>query len=481
MSAIAFKLPNAANKALENSLFIFARDVLDATIAYVREKNIDLRRGDLDATALATAIGCAAVVKTVEKPKAAGRKPKSKVVADDAAFPKYDWFPFCNVVYAGRCMGMQMRGGLMNQCLAAPKEGCEFCAKCEAKRIGDIRTRVCPDEPEKTKEFVLTTVSKSGKTTRKTPTSFAKYLADIDKRKMSLPQFLAAHRELVDGKVPTDQLKSEVMMAHARAEAERLSSVLDVDVAIAEWDTKIEAKARGRKSGSSSSGESKDSKAEIDVESVDCQKVLKDLDELNLANAKKMLKAVAAKTGADMAEIKKLTKKADVVEKLKELCENYVATQQMDDVSGDDEEAGEASDEEAGEASDEEAREASDEEAGEASDEEAREASDEDDEEVEFPEDDEEEEEEEEDEEARLRERRAANLREYDIQDYKKTEKEIAIKCDVVYAYDSITETVGDAIGKVKGGKVGILAKFKEDYETKKDKKDKTKTRSASD
>lgn len=469
MSAISFKLPAAANKALENSLFIFARDVLDATIAYVRTNDIDLRRADLDATALAAAIGCAAVVKTVEtKPKTGGgRKPKSKTVTDNAnaPYPKYDWFPFCNVVYPTRCMGIQVRGGLMNQCLTEPKTGCEFCAKCETKRVGDIRTRVCVGEPEKTKEFVLTTVSKSGKTTRKTPTSVAKYLADLEKRYV--------------GKEDAEQYKASTTMEAVRTEADRLSRVMSCEVAISEWDTKIEKKSRGRKASGGSSGESNGTKSEIDVDDIDYQKVLKDLDDIKLVDAKKMLKAVAAKAGVDDAEIKKLTKKDDVKGKLKEICENQLLAAQLDDVS--EEEAQETNEAEVEQTEAEE----DDEEASvgsrvrvdlrdakaESSDEEEEE---EDDELV--VDEEEEEEEDEEDEEARLRERRAANLCAYDIQDYKKTDKEIAIKGDVVYAYDNITETVGDAIGKVKNGKVGILAKFKEDYETKKDKKIKTRS-----
>jgi hypothetical protein len=187
-------------------------------------------------------------------------------------------------------MGIQVKGGLMNQCLAAPKSGCDFCAKCDTKRVGDIRTRVCADEPDKTKEFVLTTVSKSGKSTRKTPTSLAKYLADFEKR--------------VAGRDNADEFKSDVMMAQACAEADRLSRVMSCEVAISEWDTKIEKKARGRKASGGSSGESNGTKSEIDVDDIDYQKVLNDLEHIKLVDAKKMLKAVAAKAGVNDAEIK---------------------------------------------------------------------------------------------------------------------------------------------------------------------------------
>lgn len=456
MSAISFKLPAAANKALENSLFIFARDVLDATIAYVRKNDIDIRSSDLDVMALATAIGCSAVSKTVEtKPKVAGgRKPKAKTVTDEATakYPKYDWFPFCNVVYSSRCMGIQVRGGLMNQCLAEPKTACDFCAKCETKRVGDIRNRICAGEPEKTKEFILTTVSKSGKTTRKSPTSLAKYLADLEKRKVGTMAYTSDN--------------ADSFMTDAHAEATRLSGVLSKNVVISDWDTKIEKKARGRKSSSGSSGESNGTKSEIDVDDIDYQKVLQDMVGFNLATAKKMLKAVVAKSGSDDAEIKKLTKKSDVMDKLKEICENELAAAMTAEVSDEEAEAAEEAEEADAEAVDVRGEAVEVVEAVE-SEEEAEEAEEEEEEDDELiVDDDEEEEEEEEDsEEELLKKKRIANLEDYDIQEYKN--REIAIKGDKVYTYNSEEETVGVAVGKVKDGKVGILSKYKALYDTK--------------
>lgn len=472
MSSIAFNLPAVANKALENSLLIFARDVVGATIAYLREKDIDIRRSDLDALTLATAIGCGAVTKTVEeKPKAprkagVGRKPKSATVVDDdeAAFPKYEWFPFCNVVYAGRCNAIVARGGLMNQCLAAPKEGCEFCAKCEKKRIGDIRTRVCEGD-ENTKAFVLTTV-KDGKTTKKSPTSLAKYLADFEKRKSKTAD--------------AADYKADDLMEKAKAEAERLSRVLGKNISISDWDCRIEKKQRGRKSSSGSSGDSKSSKTEVSVDELNYAKVLKDLDKMTAPQIRKLLAAVAEKAGVK-DDIKDLKKKADMVAKLKELCENELISASTDEVS--DEEAKEAEKEE--EASDEEEDKASEEEEEEKEvppvHEDARveaEAEAEDEEEIEFDEEDEEDEDEETAEEKRLIEKRRQNCLEYDVQAYKGKSykgKEVAIRGNEVYAYDTETETVGDVVGKVQGGKVAI---FKSKI-TEEDATDKTKTKTS--
>lgn len=459
MSSMTFNLPTAANKALENSLFIFARDVVGATIAYLREKDIDIRRSDLDAMTLATAIGCGAVSKSVaEKPvrKTGGRKAKAATVTDDAdaAFPKYDWFPFCNVVYAGRCKALVARGGLMNQCLAAPAEGCDFCAKCDKKRLGDIRDRVC-EGPENTKAFSLTTV-KGDKTTKKSPTSLAKYLADLEKRKA--------------GKADAAEFKADALMDKAVEEATRLSRVLRQTISIADWDRLIEKKSRGRKPSSGSSDASASSKTEISVDEIDPNKVLADLNDLSAVQLRKLLKAIAEKEG-ETDSIKALKKKTDMAKKLKELCENMVlkaGESDESDESDEEEEEEEATEEEkATEETDARAEEATEE-----TDARAKEPTEEE-EELEVEEEDEEDDEEEEEdtEEAKLAARRLANAQEYDITAIKNKSyagTEVAVKGNEVFSYDTETETVGNIIGAVRNGKIGLFKKTATRSETAK-------------
>ena len=85
-------------------------------------------------------------VPTSTKKRSADTKKTTKATAEDAdpKYPKIKYFPFCNIIYEGRCKSIRPNGGLFTQCLNTPMEGGEYCNTCKhSKRfIGHIKDRV---------------------------------------------------------------------------------------------------------------------------------------------------------------------------------------------------------------------------------------------------------------------------------------------------------------------------------------------------